>query len=167
MAAFADCVWETRSTALSLHNPPPRSPSPMDTRSRPLSRASSPAAAGPTRLPGHQPHLPSQVGHGCPLLLGPLLLAELAAGKRSSRWWVIGPLCICRWRSPPPPGHHFWASFPGGHGILHPQHRLLDLNSSPLTAPLCQHGGSTNLLCPFPPTNLPSLLSSARCPILS
>ena len=59
MAAYADCIWETRTTealvaALSLHNLPPRSPSPMDTRSWPLSRASSPATAGPTRLPGRQ-----------------------------------------------------------------------------------------------------------------
>ena len=59
MAAFADRVWETRSTdisvaALSLHHRPPRSPSPMDTRSQTPSRASSPAAAGPTRLPGRQ-----------------------------------------------------------------------------------------------------------------
>ena len=37
-----------------LHHRPPRSPSPMDTRSQPPSRASSPAAAGPTRLPGRQ-----------------------------------------------------------------------------------------------------------------
>ena len=60
MAAFTDRVGETRSTevsvaavALSLHNQP-CSPSPMDTRSHPPSRASSPAAAGPTRLPGRQ-----------------------------------------------------------------------------------------------------------------
>ena len=59
MAAYADRIWETRTAeasvaTLSLHNPPPRSPSPMDTRSRPLSRASSPATAGLTRLPGRQ-----------------------------------------------------------------------------------------------------------------
>ena len=59
MAAYADRIWETRTAeasvaALSLHNPSPRSPSPMDTRSRHSSRASSPATAGPTRLPGHQ-----------------------------------------------------------------------------------------------------------------
>ena len=58
MAAFTDCVGETRSTevsvaALSLHNQP-RSLSPMDTRSHPPSRASSPAAASPTKLPGRQ-----------------------------------------------------------------------------------------------------------------
>ena len=57
MAAFADRVWENRSTevsvaALSLHNQL-RSLSPMDTRSHPPSRASSQAAAGPTKLPGH------------------------------------------------------------------------------------------------------------------
>ena len=59
MATYADRIWETRAAevsvaALSLHNQPPRSPSPMDTRSRPSSRASSPATAGPTRLPGRQ-----------------------------------------------------------------------------------------------------------------
>ena len=58
MAAFTDRVWETRSAevsvaALSLRNHP-RSPSPMDTRSHPPSRASSPATAGPTKLPGRQ-----------------------------------------------------------------------------------------------------------------
>ena len=59
MAAYADRIWETRMAeatvaALSLHNPPPRSPSPMDTCSRSSSRASSLATAGPTRLPGRQ-----------------------------------------------------------------------------------------------------------------
>ena len=59
MAAFANRVWETRSTevsvaALSLHNQPQCSPSPMDPCSLPPSRASSQAAAGPTRLPGRQ-----------------------------------------------------------------------------------------------------------------
>ena len=53
-----DRVWETRSVevsvaALSLRNHP-RSPSPMDTHSHPQSRASSPASAGPTKLPGCQ-----------------------------------------------------------------------------------------------------------------
>ena len=59
MAAFTDRVWETRSAevsvaALSLHSQPPRSLSPMDTRSQPPSRASSPATTGPTKLPGRQ-----------------------------------------------------------------------------------------------------------------
>ena len=58
MAAFADRVWETRSAevsvaALSLRNHP-RYPSPMDTHSHPPSRASLPAATGPTKLPGRQ-----------------------------------------------------------------------------------------------------------------
>ena len=59
MAAYTDRVWDSREAAtavaaLSLHPRPHRSPSPMDTASHISSRPSSPATAGPTRLPPKQ-----------------------------------------------------------------------------------------------------------------
>ena len=125
MAAFADRVWDTRSAdvsvaALSLHNRPPRSPSPMDTRSQTPSRASSPAAAGPTRLPGRQGvRFASTIASGA---WPPATVATPAPGKIGGRKTLPPPVGyrtpVRRWRSHPPPGLYFWSSFPGGHGIL-------------------------------------------------
>ena len=171
MAAFADRVWETRSTdisvaALSLHHRPPRSPSPMDTRSQTPSRASSPAAAGPTRLPGRQRG--TLCFYHCKWGMAAATVATPVPGKIggretlplaaiSSTSWTLLLVFISWWTRDPP------AVF----SPISPQHRLRALNSSPPAAPLCRPGESVTLLCPFPPTNLPFLLSSAKCPILS